>query len=378
MRIAFYSPLKSPDHPNPSGDRRMARALMAALRAIGHEVTLASEFRSLEPVGDADRQAAVRLEGEAIAARLIAGWTAAPARAPALWFTYHLYYKAPDWIGPRVAAALGIPYVVAEASHAPKRARGPWDLGHRAAEAAISGAAAIFALTRHDMACLRPVVSRPDRLHYLPPWLDAGPYRAAARARPEHRRALAASLDLDPALPWLLAVGMMRPGDKAASYHLLAEALERLGTRGWQAIMVGDGRAADEIRARFAPVAGQIRWAGQIDTAALPAIYATCDLYVWPAVNEAFGMAFLEAQAAGLPVVSVATRGVPDVVADGRTGLLVPADDPAAFAAAMRALIDDKTRRQDLGTAASRFVAGERAPAGAEALLAAVINGLRP
>jgi len=40
-----------------------------------------------------------------------------------LWFTYHHYYKRPDWLGPRVSAALGIPYIVAEASHAAKRCR---------------------------------------------------------------------------------------------------------------------------------------------------------------------------------------------------------------------------------------------------------------
>ena len=46
MRIAFYAPLKAPTHPVPSGDRRMARLLMAALEAGGHHVTLASTLRS--------------------------------------------------------------------------------------------------------------------------------------------------------------------------------------------------------------------------------------------------------------------------------------------------------------------------------------------
>ena len=46
MRIAFYAPLKSPDHPVPSGDRQMARLLVAALRHAGHDVEIASELRS--------------------------------------------------------------------------------------------------------------------------------------------------------------------------------------------------------------------------------------------------------------------------------------------------------------------------------------------
>ena len=57
MRIAFYAPLKPPDHPVPSGDRRMAQLFLAALRGAGHEPVLASRFRSFEGRGDPARQA---------------------------------------------------------------------------------------------------------------------------------------------------------------------------------------------------------------------------------------------------------------------------------------------------------------------------------
>ena len=78
-----------------------------------------------------------------------------------------------------------------------------------------------------------------------------------------------------------------------------------------------------------------MRFAGAVPHAELPAIYASADLYLWPAINEAYGMAFLEAQAAGLPVVAGRTGGVPAVVADGVTGVLTPIGDAAAFAAAI-------------------------------------------
>ena len=52
MRIAFYAPLKSPDHPVPSGDRRVAQLFFAALRVAGHDAFLASRFRSYEGRGD--------------------------------------------------------------------------------------------------------------------------------------------------------------------------------------------------------------------------------------------------------------------------------------------------------------------------------------
>ena len=81
---------------------------------------------------------------------------------------------------------------------------------------------------------------------------------------------------------------------------------------------------------------------------------------MWPAVNEAYGMALLEAQAAGLPVVSCAQRGVPDVVVDGETGILVKDRDFEALARALRGLLLDRERRRALGQAASAFVLRER------------------
>src|SRR5258706_16470151 len=101
MRIAFYAPLKSPTHGTPSGDRRVAGLLMDALAAAGHRVQVASTFRSYDGVGDEARQRALRPQGEAYAAQLADDWRAAPAvDRPELWFPYHLYYKAPDELGP--------------------------------------------------------------------------------------------------------------------------------------------------------------------------------------------------------------------------------------------------------------------------------------
>src|SRR5689334_7783479 len=109
MRIAFYAPMKSPDHPVPSGDRTMARLIIAALARAGHEIVLASRFRSWEP-RDERRQARLAAFGARLAARALREMEHTPERRPALWFTYHLYHKAPDHLGPRITAALGIPY----------------------------------------------------------------------------------------------------------------------------------------------------------------------------------------------------------------------------------------------------------------------------
>src|SRR5579862_8629012 len=185
MRIAFYAPLKAPNHPVPSGDRRMAQLFFEALRCAGHEPLLASRLRSFDGRGDAARQARLKAIGERIAARLLRRIDAAPSMAPELWFTYHIYHKAPDWLGPLVATALAIPYVVAEASYAPRQEAGPWAEGHRAAAAAIRRADAVIGLNPADRAGVMPLLADPRRWVMIKPFLDAGRFPAQPhRARP--------------------------------------------------------------------------------------------------------------------------------------------------------------------------------------------------
>src|SRR5689334_3873313 len=107
MKIAFYAPLKAPDHPDPSGDRTVGRLLLAALKRGGMKPILASRFRSRLSGDSEAEQQKFAAKGHATADRLIAKYRKLPkAERPNAWFTYHLYYKAVDWVGPRVAAAL--------------------------------------------------------------------------------------------------------------------------------------------------------------------------------------------------------------------------------------------------------------------------------
>jgi glycosyltransferase involved in cell wall biosynthesis len=375
VRIAFYAPLKPPTHVVPSGDRRVAGLLMEALDRVADKVELISTFRSYDADGEPVRQEGLRRQGEALAARLAAQWRAAPAHErPDLWFTYHVYYKAPDWLGPAVSEALGIPYVIAEASHAHKRSGGPWAIGHAAAAQAIRHARLVIAPSRDDLAGLRELVA-PERLVHLPPFVDPGPYAAAALARGRHRDRLAAERGLDPAVPWIAVAAMMRPGDKLASYRVLAGTLARLADLPWRLVVAGDGSARAEVQAALEnAVPGRAAFLGTLGNRDLAQMYAACDLYAWPAVNEAYGMALLEAQAAGLPVVSRAARGVPDVVVDGRTGVLVDEED--ALSDAMRALLVDSDRRAALGRAAAAFVAAERSIESAAGRLKSLLSGL--
>ena len=362
MEIAYYAPLKAPTHATPSGDRRVAGLLMDALRYAGHNVNLVSDFCSYDKSGDAGRQAALRDEGLALADRLVARWRdATAATRPQLWLTYHVFYKAPDWLGPRVSAALGIPYVIAEASYAAKRAGGPWAIGHEGCASAIRSADLVLCPSRDDLPGVRELVGAPDRAVHLPPFLDAGPFHGARNGRAAKRERYAAAHSLDASLPWILTVAMMRPGDKLASYEALARALARLGDQQWSLLVAGDGLSRAEVEAALElAVPGRTRFLGELALAELIPLCGACDLFAWPAVNEAYGMAMLEAEAAGLPVVSSNLRGVPDVVRDGVTGLLAPPGDDVAFAACVAALLADPVRRNAMGDAAARFVAAER------------------
>ncbi len=352
MRLAFYAPMKPPDHPVPSGDRHMARLFMEAFTRGGHQVELACRLRSREPKGDPQRQARLKTVGEKLAERLLRRYRARPAsERPDAWFTYHLYYKAPDWVGPQVCRQLGIPYLVAEASVAYKRAGGPWDLSHKATLAALAQSAAVVTVNPHDAACLPEGVT----LEVLPPFLDGERLRSGKPERIAARAALAARHGIDERQPWLLCVAMMRRGDKLASYRILAEAANALKGRPWQLLVVGDGPARAEVEAAFAPVdPARLYYLGEQTPEELRSLYAAGDLLVWPAVNEAYGMALLEAQAAGLPVVSARTGGVPAVVEDAVTGLLVPPEDPVTFAAAVAALLQDPGRRDSFAAAAAK------------------------
>lgn len=359
--LAFYAPLKPPDHPVVSGDRRMARLLMQALGMAGFAPHLASHLRMLDMRGDAVLQEHLAAEARAETERLITLYRALPAsERPRLWYTYHVYYKAPDRIGPAVARALAIPYVIAEGSRAPKRARGPWALGHVAAETALDAADIVFVMTEVDREVLETARPAGQRLVDLPPFMDVASMPAAL----PRREAGAA------ATPRLLTVAMMREGDKLASYALLAEALLPLLDRPWHLTIAGDGEARAEVERLFAPFAGRVTFRGLVDDdAALAALYAAADLLVWPAINEAYGMVFLESQALGCPVVAGRCGGVADVLRDGETGLLTAPGDAAALAAAVRHLLDDPQRRAAMGTAARAFVHRERTVAAAAAIL---------
>ena len=96
---------------------------------------------------------------------------------------------------------------------------------------------------------------------------------------------------------------------------------------------------------------------GTLGPGALASLYARAAVFALPTLREAFGLAFLEAMASGLPVVGTSIEAIPEIVADGETGILVPPRDPPALAEACTALLRDPARARRMGEAGRARVA---------------------
>jgi glycosyltransferase involved in cell wall biosynthesis len=136
---------------------------------------------------------------------------------------------------------------------------------------------------------------------------------------------------------------MARPRLIPASANARARAPPRRRRRAGQ----GTARARAEALAAQLGVRDRLHFLGWVDD--LPRFYATVDVFALSSLNEGTPVAVIEAMAAARAVVATAVGGVPDVVEPGVTGLLVPAQDPDAMAAALLELATDPDRRAALG-----------------------------
>jgi glycosyltransferase involved in cell wall biosynthesis len=132
------------------------------------------------------------------------------------------------------------------------------------------------------------------------------------------------------------------------------------GRKGGPDLLEGFRRVRSRVPAASLDVVGPppgeelagVTWHGRIqDRARLAALYASATVFVLPSRYEAFGISFLEAMAHGLPCVGADVCAIPEIVRDGRTGLLVPPGDPGALADAVEVLLGDPGRAGAMGRA---------------------------
>lgn len=154
--------------------------------------------------------------------------------------------------------------------------------------------------------------------------------------------------------PLILSVGILHP---RKGHDVLMDALARLADLDWRAVIVGnpwDRPHADALRALLAesPVADRVTLAGLVSDLRLEQLYAEATVFALATRYEGHGIVFDEALLRGLPVVSCATGAVPDTVPE-QAGLLVPPDDPGAFADALCRMLTDAPLRHACARAAA-------------------------
>lgn len=247
----------------------------------------------------------------------------------------------------RVSAGAGVPVVytehnVADSYRGPTRLANRATYGRNAVAIAVSDAvAASLAGYRGKVVTVRNGVT-----------CDVGA-DAAAAARAE--------LGIGADDPLVVHVGNIRPGK---GHDNLVDATVALAGRvdGVRVVSIGTEKYPGDLdrvasRAKDRGVGATISFLGRREDAL--AFTAAADVYVNPAEHEGLPVAVLEAMCLGRPIVATAVGGVPSVIADDVTGLLVPPADPAALADAIASLLDDPARRARLGAAAARFAHDE-------------------
>ncbi len=187
--------------------------------------------------------------------------------------------------------------------------------------------------------------------------------RARPRTSPTDAQALRLKLEIDRGDSVLLAVGRLSKEkahvDLLAAFARLRETAPELK---YKLVIVGDGpeRATLEAAALSKGVASDVIFTGQQSD--VDPYYAAADVFVLPSHSEGSPNVLLEAMAANLPIVATAVGGVPEMVKNNESALLVPERDPNAMAAAIKRVLSEQDLALRLTTNAAALVASRYTP----------------
>jgi phosphatidylinositol alpha-1,6-mannosyltransferase len=213
-------------------------------------------------------------------------------------------------------------------------------------------AAAAVANSRNTARLLLDIGVPKDKIEVVYPAVDASRFHPGVDGRHLRRRL---SLHDDTVL--LLSVGRLQ---RRKGHDVTLGALSQVGGEvpRWHYAIVGDGQERKRLERLAADygVADRVTFVGEVDDEELPAWYAASDIFIMPnrvdeGDIEGFGIVFLEAAAAGRPVIGGDSGGVPEAVERDETGLLVDGTNPQAVAEAIRALASAPHVRARLGQA---------------------------
>ena len=187
-----------------------------------------------------------------------------------------------------------------------------------------------------------------ERFVTIPSGIDVARYAQPSRSRREVR----AEIGIQPDVFLVGAVGRLVP---IKGHRHLIEAMARLERAAL--VVAGDGSLREEL----SELVGRLNLSGRVkllgEREDIPGILGALDLFALPSLNEGQSRALAEAMAAGLPAVASRVGGVPEVLVEGLTGLLVGPADPGGLAEAIEKLMADADRRATMGQAARRRAA---------------------
>jgi glycosyltransferase involved in cell wall biosynthesis len=153
-----------------------------------------------------------------------------------------------------------------------------------------------------------------------------------------------------------LAGIIARLTEQKAHRHLFDAMATTPGLESLHLLVVGDGELRDDLRGQVERLglSGRVHFLGARRD--LGDLLAAIDLFVMPSLWEGLPLSMVLAMGAGLPVIATHVAGIPEVVQDGVTGLLVPPADVTALGTQLRCLVSDPSLRRQLGLAAAAFV----------------------
>jgi glycosyltransferase involved in cell wall biosynthesis len=358
--------------PAKGGAETHVHALATRLKARGHDVTvytsdLNTEFPMVKLDGAYDTVDAVPVRR--FPARSMPGgmhWVYMPAmkamvKDRADLIHAHSYGYHQTHIAAKAALRQGVPFVYTPHYHPPYSTTG--GAGRRGLRAfydkalgtkPFRAASLVIAVSSVELEWMRPLIPPTTRTVVIPNGIERKRFEGVGDGRAFREKHHLHG-------PLLLYTGRLAVNKRLESViGLMPDLLKEFPELTFVAVGEDHGKRAEwaALAAKLG-VEKRVLFLGHLSAEELVEAYRACDAYVLPSDYEAFGIVLLEAMACGKPCVATKVGGVSDIIADRKTGLLVPYGDAGALKSALVSLLGDSALRRELGSAARASV-GER------------------